>query len=231
LSLDADERIPEDLQKEILHMLETHSDTINGYWIPRKNIIFNKWIEHSLWWPDYQLRLFRKGKARFPKKSVHTSLEIDGATEKFQSGLLHENYQSISQYMRKMNDIYTENEALTFMEKNPHFQWQDMIRLPVKDFCKTFFLQKGYKDGVHGLALSILQAIYTELIVLKAWEKQGFPDKTDTNFLNNIQTEVKKNEAEVKYWFLSSMLDHTKSPLKKILYRVRRKNEQTKTVR
>src|SRR3990167_9088197 len=62
ISLDADERITPELANEIKKKIKnTH---INGFEVPRKNIIFGKWIQHSIWWPDYNLRLFRKGKGK-----------------------------------------------------------------------------------------------------------------------------------------------------------------------
>ena len=62
--LDGDEEITPELKKEIEHIISPstplRTEPVNGFWIPRKNIIFDKWIQHSGWYTDYQLRLFRK---------------------------------------------------------------------------------------------------------------------------------------------------------------------------
>src|SRR3990167_4652174 len=150
LSLDADESVSEELRKEIKSLLKG-SALKSGYTIPRKNIIFGKWIQHSLWWPDYQLRLFKKGKGRFESASVHESIKVDGEIGQLNEPLIHENYQTISQYLYKMDKIYTEVEASKILNSGKELKWHDAIRYPANDFLKTFFLQEGYKDGLHGL--------------------------------------------------------------------------------
>src|SRR3989344_5797566 len=60
LSLDADERITDELKKEIKSIIKNNKKDVNGFWIPRKNKIFGKWMEHTGWYPDYQLRLLKK---------------------------------------------------------------------------------------------------------------------------------------------------------------------------
>jgi glycosyltransferase involved in cell wall biosynthesis len=79
LSLDADERITDDLAKEIKSAIDSDDET-TGYWIPRKNIIFGKWIKNDMWWPDYQLKLFKKGKGKYTD-GVHKALEVEGETK------------------------------------------------------------------------------------------------------------------------------------------------------
>src|SRR5260370_19769528 len=63
LVLDADEQIPQKLADTLLNLVKENNESVSAVAIPRKNIIFDKWIEHSTgWWPDYQIRFFRKGK-------------------------------------------------------------------------------------------------------------------------------------------------------------------------
>ncbi|MCL4417363.1 MAG: glycosyltransferase family 2 protein, partial [Actinobacteria bacterium] len=71
LCLDADERITPELNEEIRGLLKNGESDTEGYYIPRKNIIFNKWIKHTGWYPDYQLRLFRREKGKFTKEHFH----------------------------------------------------------------------------------------------------------------------------------------------------------------
>src|SRR3990167_405928 len=83
LSLDADERLTPELIREIRSKISVNQ--FSGYEIPRKNIIFGKWIKHSIWWPDYNLRLFRKGKGKFPLAHVHEKLEVRGSVGQLQN--------------------------------------------------------------------------------------------------------------------------------------------------
>lgn len=221
LSIDADERVSEDLAKEIKDAIASDSG-FSAYRMPRKNIIFKKWIEHSIWWPDYQVRLFRKNKGKYTKSTVHQDLEVDGTIGDLIEPLDHQNYQSISQYLSKM-DQYTENEANAYVSQNTHFLWVDIIRMPIFDFLKTFFLQEGYKDGLHGLVLSVLQGFYMFLVVTKVWEKQGFREENSKDFLKTLVGEWAKLQHEITYWVLTALGNSTSNPITKISYKIKRK--------
>lgn len=222
LSLDADEQVTMELRKEILQVIKAETE-INGYWIPRKNIIFGKWIEHSIWWPDYQLRLFRRGKGRFPERHVHEYIEVKGQTEKLVYPLMHDNYTSISQFIQKMDRVYSENEVESYILKRKRVEWQDAVIFPLKDFMKTFFAQGGYKDGLHGLVLSILQAFYAEVVFAKIWERQKFTEYNSSNFLSEILEVFKQEGYELRHWVLSSKIEEDKSRVKKIANKIRRR--------
>ncbi len=220
LSLDADERVTPELATEIRTALSTKA--FSGYKIPRKNIIFGKLIEHSLWWPDHQVRLFRRGKGEYKAEKVHQQLQVIGEIGILTAPLRHENYQSVSQYLQKM-DRYTENEANALLRDNVHMHWVDSLRLPVRDFLKTFFLEQGYKDGLHGLILSVLQSGYSFLVFAKVWEKQGFKEENEKNFLSQVFALWKSLQKETAFWFFTELANQTKNPMKKIKYRILKK--------
>ena len=222
LNLDADERATPQLISEIKKKIGERNGT-DGYWIPRKNIIFGKWIEHSIWWPDYQLRLFKNGKGKFAERHVHEPIEVHGKTEKLEESLIHINYTTVSQYLQKLDNIYTENEAEQFIAEGKTIHWVDAIRFPVNDFLKTFFLQKGYKEGLHGLVLSLLQAFYSLIVFAKVWEKQGFKEENSKTFLKDTYKEFEKAFSDITYWFLTVTLDETSQKGKKFFYKLRRK--------
>jgi len=218
LNLDADERVTPELEEEISNVLGNSRSKINGYSIPRKNIIFGKWIQHGLWWPDYQLRLFKKGKGRFPEEEIHEHLKVEGDTEKLSNPITHYNYNSIYQYLDKMNRIYTENGAELYLKTGKRVTWREAITMPANDFLKTYFLQSGYKDGLHGLILSLLQAFYAEVVFAKAWEKKGFlSEKIELSEFNN---EVKKHQKAYRYWITKVKADESQNLLEKIYYRL-----------
>jgi glycosyltransferase involved in cell wall biosynthesis len=226
LSIDADERVSQELADEIKKVVQ---DTVHaGFQMPRKNIVFGKWIEHSFLWPDHQLRLFRKGKGQYTSGQVHQQMQIEGSIGMLENSLLHENYQSISQFLQKM-DRYTENEANSLLEKNTHFHWIDAVRLPIRDFLKTFFLQNGYKDGLHGLVFSTLQAFYTFLVWAKVWEKQGFVQVNDEHFIQDLFTEWKKLHEEIQYWFYTTLISEIKNPITKTKLKLQKKMAERKT--
>ena len=220
ISLDADERITKDLEKEIQMLVLDQRYT--GYEIPRKNIIFGKWIKHAIWWPDYNLRLFRKGKGNFPLKHVHEKLEVKGNISRLKKPILHYNYQTISQFIKKLDTTYTESEVENFLISGKKIYWHDAIRWPANDFLKTFFLQKGFRDGFHGLILSIFQAFYSFVFFAKVWERhENFKDLTEDNFLLKTIKEFGKVSSDFKYWVNTSMMEE--KPIKKIYYKIKRR--------
>lgn len=220
LYLDADERISPELKKEILATLK--KPTANGYWIPRRNIIFGKWIEHAGWYPDRQLRLFKKGEARLPCKSVHEQPVLKGKAGYLKKDLIHYNYRTVAQFVRKLNHLYTENDKNVFLAQGKKISSLDAIRFPKDEFLKRFFLEKGYQDGLHGLVLSLLQAFSALILFAKVWENQGFKEETESSFYHQAVDEFKKSFADFRYWDLKKrILGEKGSVFKDFWFRIR----------
>lgn len=217
LYLDADERVDKKLKEEIFSAIKKKK--FDGFWIPRKNIIFGKWIKNSLWYPDHQLRLFRRGKAYLPCKSVHEQPKLTGKAGYLKNPLIHYNYQTISQYVKRLNDLYTENDKNVYLRKKKKIHWHDALRFPVQDFLSNFFARKGYKDGLHGLVLSLLQAFSTFVTFAKVWEAQGFREVKEEGFLKRVEKEMIKAGKELNYWLLSSRIDEEGNFFKKIFFK------------
>ena len=226
LSLDADEEVSKELSEEISKIINTKPSelsNINGYWIPRKNYIFGKWIkENAGWYPDFQLRLFRKGKGRYKSQHVHEDLSVNGETEKLREHLIHHNYDSIKQYVGKIM-IYAPNEAENKLENGYVFSYFDAIRFPLAEFLSWFFARKGYKDGFYGLMLSLMQAFYHFLVFAFIWEKKGFKEYEGNDFLKDTEDEFKKAGKEIFFWISKEKLEQAKNPLKKNLLKIRSK--------
>ncbi|MEK7592681.1 MAG: glycosyltransferase family 2 protein [Patescibacteria group bacterium] len=208
LCLDADEEIPIELKNEIQLVLNSE-DEINGFWIPRKNIIFGKWIQHGLWWPDKQLRLFRSGSGTFPCQHVHEYLAVEGKISELKTPYIHYNYESISQFIQKMDALYSENEVDNLIRVSYQFSWFDAIRFPVSDFIKIYFAQSGYKDGLHGLVLSLLQSMYSLVVFAKLWERMKFR-QADVS-LQQLDHELVRNAKEIRFWLLTAKIQQTKN--------------------
>lgn len=226
LSLDGDEVIPPDLAREIKEKALSSAPSalslqVVGYWIPRKNILFGKWIQHGLWWPDKQLRLFRMGMGKFPCVHVHEYLSVDGPASELSAPMVHYNYESVSQFIRKMDEIYTISEVEKHLAMGYRVAWYDAVRFPLSDFVKTYFAQDGYKDGLHGLVLSTLQAFYSFIVFAKLWEREKFV-ALDLP-IEVMNKELARAQREVGYWMLSAKIAHTAGFMKKMWYRVLRK--------
>jgi len=223
LCLDADERVSRDLAFEIENLELRKNNPINGYWIPRKNIIFGKWMEHAGWYPDPQLRLFKRSKGKFPEEHVHEMIKVQGETGKLTGHILHNNYDSISQFIQKLGAIYGPNEAEQLIENGYVFDWRDSIRFPVREFLSRFFARKGYKDGFHGLMLSVLMGFYHFIVFSYVWEKHQFKQIDDGEILAETEREIKQSSKDLFFWFSKERVKFIKNPLKRIFHKILRK--------
>lgn len=217
LSLDADERVTDELHKELLDLNRLKAD-VNGFCMPRKNMIFGKWIKYTGWYPDHQMRLFRKGKGKFPEKHVHEMIKVDGETKHLKGHLFHYNYGSIDEFLRKMSQIYTSNEAENLIKEGYKINTLDAIRMPFNEFISRYFVRKGYKDGLHGLVLSLLMAFYHLVVFAKVWEKQRFIEKQVS--LHMFEKEFSKIKKDTDYWIKRAKMQNEKNIVKKILIKL-----------
>lgn len=155
-----DERVTEELQKEILSTINS-PDAKNGYYIPRKNYFLGKWLKHGGHYPDWQLRLFRRGKGRFPEKSVHESLAVEGEIGFLKNPLTHYSYLSLEELLRKI-DLYARGDFKYLKEKGwkvqpTNYFWFFILR-PFLVFCQKYFLKLGFLDGLEGFIFAVSSA-------------------------------------------------------------------------
>lgn len=199
LVLDPDEEIPAALSERLIQIASAMKE-IDYVNIPRKNIIFNKWMKASNWWPDYNIRFFKKGKVVWenkihrPPKASGTGINLPAEEE---LAIIHRNYQTISQFITRMNR-YTTIEADQLIKQNHELEWSDLIQKPLGEFLSRFFANKGYLDGLHGLALSLLQSFSFLVVYLKVWENSQFKEIIPT--LTDLETEKNKAGYQINYW-------------------------------
>lgn len=221
LSLDADETISPNLAIEIKEAIENQE--IDGFLIPRQNFIFGKWIEYGGWYPDYQLRLFKKGKGRFVKEHVHESLEIKGKTATLKNHIIHQNYETVEQFVGKTIKNYAQNEADAILAKGYTFSFFHSVSFPLKEFLSRFFARKGYKDGFHGFMLASFMAFYHFIVFALIWEKLGFKKLDEKKLFEEFTKEGKKAKKDIVFWFMTMKIESSKNILLKRFYKIKRK--------
>ncbi len=174
-------------------------------------------MQHTGWYPDHQLRLFRNGKGRFEEKHVHEMIRVEGETAYLKNDIIHYNYDTIMQFLSKMANIYAPNEAEQKIANGYIFNWRDAIRFPIGEFLSRFFAREGYKDGFHGLMLSIFMAFYHFTVFANIWEIQKFNDPTNEKFLDEIKNEFDKSHQQIRFWSSKERIKQIKNPFKKTL--------------
>lgn len=219
LILDADEEIPNTLAKRLQSIVKK-SQQVDYVEIPRKNIIFGKWIQNSFWWPDYNVRFFKKGKIVWSDK-IHSKPKTSGLGIKLpdeeEYAIIHYNYFSLDQYLERANR-YSKQQAKELIEERYKFHWSDLVSKPLGEFLSRYFANSGYKDGIHGLSLSLLQAFSHLLVYLRIWEKQHFSQQEID--LEEFRSESNRWKFEINYWMKQTL---TNGKLFKIFQKVKSK--------
>jgi (heptosyl)LPS beta-1,4-glucosyltransferase len=207
--LDADEEATPGLIKEIKNIVKTPK--ADYYRIPRKNIIFGKWIKHSRWWPDMNIRFFKKGFVSW-NEIIHMVPMTQGAGGELEAkedlAIIHHNYDSVDDYLLRMNRYTTEYAKMKISE-GYKFIWKDLITKPMAEFFSRYFYGDGFKDGVHGLALSLLQAFSELVVYLKIWQTANFKDENVG--LKNVTDLIRDQEKDLHYWQNDALYKETGS--------------------
>ncbi|MEO6509105.1 MAG: glycosyltransferase [Patescibacteria group bacterium] len=219
LYLDPDEVFP-NAAKEIL--IEKAQD-YDYFYFPRKNFIFGKWITYSRWWPDYQLRFFKKNAVVWPK-NIHPIPETRGKEyrleEKEELSITHYNYENLDEFMEKM-PRYAKGDAIERIANNEEFTLRNAVNKGISEFISRFFSHHGYKDGMHGFVLSFLQMFYYFLVYFYTWELNKYPDMPVKEMVETADDFFKQGLYETKYWKLKTKLDKSSDKLKmKIIKRL-----------
>ncbi|MCS7023739.1 MAG: glycosyltransferase family 2 protein [Bryobacteraceae bacterium] len=166
LSIDADEALSEALEADIW-VLKKAGPRYDAYTVPRLAQYLGKWILHSGWYPDRKVRLYRRDKARWVGEYVHESVKVDGTIGHLNSNLLHFTCQSFTEHLKTM-DRYTTLAAEELVAQRRPVSTRRMLLDPAWTFFKTYFLQRGFLDGVEGMAIAYMAALYTFLKYAKA---------------------------------------------------------------
>ncbi|MFZ2206151.1 MAG: glycosyltransferase family 2 protein [Microgenomates group bacterium] len=197
LFLDADEELPETLINELKKIYKKH-DAIQ---IPRKNMVFGSWVEHSRWWPDSQVRLFKKTALTWPTQ-IHKQPVVTGEIfelpleEKF--AILHHNYDSIDDFVLRMMR-YAKIEATEKINQKKEYHLKDATKVAISEFVGRYFAGEGYKDGMLGFTLAMLQLFYSFLVYFYYWEKRKYSADIEEPALN-IKRFFAQGLTEVIYW-------------------------------
>lgn len=173
LSVDADERVTAELRAEVAAALD-REPAYDGYQVPRRSYFLGQWMRHGGWYPDYNLRLFRRGKGRFREREVHERVDVDGSVGFFRAPIDHHTYRTLSEYVQRM-DRYSTLAAEELRRAGVSAGPADLLVRPAATFVRMYLVQRGFLDGFRGLMLAGCYASYTFFKYAKAWELARAP--------------------------------------------------------
>ncbi len=226
--LDSDEDIKPELAcliRDIVDGQKTAVEIAEAYFIARSNIIFDQAMLDTGWYPDYQLRLWRKGAIRW-LPTIHSVPKIIGKSAYFPQenrnlAIVHHNYQTLDQFIERSNR-YSTFQAESQMasdakiDVSPVKLWQTFFA----EFWRRAFAQRGILEGNHGLTLSFFQAQNELLTQAKIWQAQKFPHRAIT--LVQLKFLRRTFLQESHYWWADLMVQQNHG-LSKLYWQIRRK--------
>jgi len=209
--LDADEEIQEKLASRLRKLADEDPDV---WMLPRKNILFGHWIKSAGWWPDYNLRFFRKGHVTWPE-TLHAQPKYTGKLARLEAdeslAIRHHNYPTVSEFIDRMNR-YT---SIAVSEKGNAAE--SALRAFWQEFQSRFMAKEGYIDGAAGLHASLLQSFYEAVVRIKQWEAKKAPSMP-----LNVADELSWMLNQISYWRADYMIKHTKG-IRRVYWKIRRK--------
>jgi len=171
--IDADERITPELQKSLDDLKRRNPANLpDGYQIARRTQYLGRWIGHSGWYPDYQMRLYRKDARYWDAVAPHETARVRGRVETLPGEFLHYTKRNLSEHHRVL-DEYTTLAAEYHFKNKKRARGIDLFALPIASFIRTYLIKQGFRDGVPGLIIAMFTAYSVFLKYAKIWEHEN----------------------------------------------------------
>ena len=168
--IDADERVTTALREAILALKnKADNELADGYRIARKTWYLDRWIKHSGWYPDYQMRLYRKDKSYWDGVAPHQTARVDGRVETLDGEFLHYTKRSLSEHAR-VTDSYATLAAEHIANGGRKIGAFGIVSNAIAAFFRTYIFKQGFRDGVPGLIIAGFTAYGVFLKCAKVWE-------------------------------------------------------------
>jgi len=234
LILDSDEEIPSSLATK-LKALAGGDATAEAYNLPRKNIVFGDWLAVAGWWPDYQLRFFRRGTVNWPA-TIHSTPKVDGSVDflspQEEFAITHYNYPTVSSYLERL-DRYTTHEVSSrdstsreaqSANSKHSFSTESLLKAWSNELFHRFFQQGGQNGHLRGAGIAMLQSMYELVVVLKQWEAAGFPEAKSSSATTSQVSERfwRDFQKDLNYWLADWHVERS-AGLAKVVWQLRRK--------
>jgi glycosyltransferase involved in cell wall biosynthesis len=156
LSIDADEWVSPELAGSIQHAVSSPRGAV-AYELARLSSFCGRYIRHAGWWPDYVVRLFRRGAARFSDDAVHERLIPDGPVGRLEGLLMHESIRDLEDALGKVNRYSSDSAAMLHSQGKRATLVTAVVR-GVWTFVRTYLLRAGFLDGREGFMVAVYAA-------------------------------------------------------------------------
>jgi glycosyltransferase involved in cell wall biosynthesis len=179
-SLDADERVSDELRHSIEDLLYTkEAELVDGYRVARRSFYMGRWIRGGGWYPDYQLRLYERSRGRWQGAYVHESVKmVDGALVALIKGdVLHYSVRDAAHHHRMIGERYAPLAARQMFEEGRRTSATRIMTAGPAAFVRSYLLKGGWRDRLPGFAIARFAAHHAFLKHLMLWELQKGRDE------------------------------------------------------
>jgi glycosyltransferase involved in cell wall biosynthesis len=175
LSLDADEVPEQELLKEFAEILSGPTEdgfgSENGYFLKRRNFFLGHWVKNGGFYPDFKMRLFRRGAGKFADRAVHEDAIVEGHIGYLNYPLSHHAYPTLSGYIEHMNKYSSLGAEMEVEKGRRGFSLINIVIRPWLTFVYNYIFRLGFLDGKEGLLLHLYHAVYVSWKYAKVWER------------------------------------------------------------
>jgi glycosyltransferase involved in cell wall biosynthesis len=169
LLVDSDERVTPELRDEIQQALSSDSGSYAGYSVPRLVNYLGRWWRRGGWYPDYDIRLFRRQRATWGGSDPHEKILVDGRVRRLEHCLHHHSYRDIEDHVRRINR-FTSISSRELKKEGSRWRLSDALLRPAARFFRSYILQRGFMEGFAGFYVAVTAAVYVFLKYAKLWE-------------------------------------------------------------
>ena len=170
LNIDADEEVSAELRKEIEQVVAgKYGPRADGYFVNRVVYYLDRWWRKGGWYPEFRLRLCRRALTSWAGRDPHEKAVVNGTTAVLEGELHHYTYEDIFDHVARLN-AHSSSAAHSMHMEGREASIPKILFNPVIRFVKFYLLRRGYKEGVPGIMVALLESYYVFLKYLKLWE-------------------------------------------------------------
>lgn len=169
LSLDADEALSDGLAAKLRAFLASESNRVDGVELNRVTRHLGRWIRHGDFHPDWQLRLFRRSKARWAGVNPHGRVRIDTKVCRLEGDLEHRSYADLADQIARIQE-FSGIAAQEIFKRGRRARISDLALRPPARFLRAYLLKAGFRDGLPGFVIAVATAFHVFLKYAKLWE-------------------------------------------------------------
>lgn len=169
--LDADERLTPELQKEIQEVIKNKKYLV--YAIPRRNVLLDKPMFYGGWYPDYQIRFFKKEKLIRWEGKLHERPIFKGELGYLKNPMFHLTHRDLGSMVEKTKEWSVIEASLLFQAHHPPVTWWRILRMMFTEFWERGLKKQGWRDGTVGWIEIIFQMFSRFITYARLWEMQS----------------------------------------------------------